>query len=554
MSVKVLTASQMREVDRITIEELGVPGMVLMENAGSSVVRVLEEKFPPLAQERITILCGKGNNGGDGFVVARHLKMKGHSPHVILFADPGILKGDARSNYDILLKNRITPAMARNADEWARLRAELSGATLLIDAILGTGLSGPVEGFLLEVINDINGSFPQIPLVAVDIPSGLGSDAGALLGESLRARCTVTFTAPKWSQVLAPSCERVGELHVMPIGTPPSIIAGIPDAYLNLLSEDDLEPFVRPRDAESHKGDYGHVLVVGGSRGKSGAAALSALGALNAGAGLVTVATAFSILSIVAGFAPTIMTEPLPETDTGSISLAAFDYGRFAAVVAEKSVMAIGPGISTNPSTVEFVRRALKDFPKLPIVIDADGLNAFAGAADLLADPLKGTGRKLVLTPHPGEMARLSGISKQQVQANRVETARNFAMKHQVCLVLKGNRTLIAEPGGQVYVNPTGNPGMATAGTGDVLTGMIAGLLAQHPNAPVEKVVSAAVFWHGAAGDAAAEIRGELSLTATDLLQALPRALHIGGTIHSMSSRALRLRSGQAPRGTCFSC
>jgi NAD(P)H-hydrate epimerase len=521
MSVKVLTASQMGEVDRVTIEELGVPGMVLMENAGRAVARVIAERFRPWERERIVILCGKGNNGGDGFVVARHLKMRGHAPQVVLLAEPGALRGDALANYHLLVRNGITPAVVRNGDEWVRLRAELAAATMLVDAMLGTGLSGPVEGFLLEVIRDINSSLGSRPLVAVDIPSGLGSDSGALLGESLRARCTVTFTAPKWSQVLPPSCERVGELIVAPIGTPPSTYETNPEIYLNLLGQEDLAPFVQPRDAESHKGDYGHVLVVGGSRGKSGAAALAALGALNVGAGLVTAATAAGSLPLVAGFAPTLMTEPLPETDTGSIALAAFDYGRFAAVAAGKSVLAIGPGISTNPSTVEFVRRVVKDFPQLPMVIDADGLNAFADAPDLL----QGKGRKMILTPHPGEMARLAGTTNQQVLADRVGIARGFAMKHQVCLVLKGNRTLIAEPGGQVYVNPTGNPGMATAGTGDVLTGMIAGLLAQHPGAPVEKIVSAAVYWHGAAGDVAATRRGELSLTATDLLEDLPYAL-----------------------------
>jgi len=406
-------------------------------------------------------------------------------------------------------------------EEWAKLRPELCAATLLVDAILGTGLAGPVEGFLLEVIRDINDSFARVPLVAVDIPSGIGSDSGALLGESLQARYTVTFTAPKWSQILPPSCERVGELITTPIGTPPSVYANDPEIWLNLLGAEDLAPFTKPREADSHKGDFGHVLVVGGSRGKSGAAALAAMGALGAGAGLVTAATPAGILPLVAGFAPTIMTEPLAETEVGSVSLAAFDYGRFAAVAADKSVLAIGPGLSTNPSTVEFARRVIRDFTKLPIVIDADGLNAFAGAADLL----QGKGRKLILTPHPGEMARLAGVKTQQVQDQRVEVARKFATQHQVYLVLKGNRTLIAEPGGQVYVNPTGNPGMATAGTGDVLTGMIAGLLAQHPDAPVEKVVAAAVYWHGAAGDVAAARRGEISLTAMDLLHDLPRAL-----------------------------
>jgi NAD(P)H-hydrate epimerase len=525
MSVKVLTASEMREVDRVTIEDLGVLGLILMENAGRSVVQVIEERFRRWERERIVILCGKGNNGGDGFVVARHLRMRGYVPQVVLLADPSVLKGDARTNYDILLKSDITPAVARNVDEWARLRPELFGTTMIVDALLGTGLTGPVEGFLLEVIRDVNASFGHVPVVSVDIPSGLGSDSGELLGESLRARCTVTFTAPKRGQVLPPSCERIGELIVVPIGTPRYVFSGNPEINMNLLGEEDLSAFVHPRAADSHKGSFGHVLVVGGSRGKSGAAALAALGALNAGAGLVTVATASGVLPLVAGAAPAIMMEPLPETDAGSISLAAFDYGRFAAVAAGKSVLAIGPGVSTNPSTVEFVRRVIKDFPQIPIVIDADGLNAFGGAADLLGGETSTRPRKLVLTPHPGEMARLAGITNSQVQADRVGVARAFATKHRVHLVLKGHRTLIADPGGQVYVNPTGNPGMSTAGTGDVLTGIIAGLLAQHPDAPVEKVVCAAVYWHGAAGDAVEARKGQLSLTATDLLDALPEAL-----------------------------
>jgi NAD(P)H-hydrate epimerase len=525
MSTKILTAKQMREADRATIEQVGVPGMVLMENAGRNVVRALAERFPALAQERVTVLCGKGNNGGDGFVVARHLLMRGLTPRVVLLAEPGVLKGDARANYEALLRSKTAPVIVRNLDEWTKIRPEMHATTLLVDAILGTGLEGPVEGFLLEVIRDINAGFAHVPVVAVDMPSGLPSDTGEPLGESVRARLTVTFTAPKWSQVLPPNCERVGELVVTPIGTPASVLAADASVFLNLLGPEDLAPFTRPREADSHKGDYGHVLVVGGSRGKSGAAALSALGALGAGAGLVTVATAASAQTPVASAAPTLMTESLAETEAGTISLRAFEYGRFAAVAEGKSVLAIGPGITTNPDTVEFVRRVVREWTGSPMVIDADGLNAFAGAVDLLQEASQGGKRKLVLTPHPGEMARLTGLTTQQVLARRVELAREFAMQRRVHLVLKGYRTLIAEPGGQVYVNPTGNPGMATAGTGDVLTGMIAGLLAQHPDAPVESVVSAAVYWHGAAGDRAAARRGELSLTATDLLAALPRAL-----------------------------
>ena len=519
--MKILTARQMREVDRITIEKLGIPGLLLMENAGRNVFRVIEEKFPALGQERIAILCGKGNNGGDGFVVARHLRMRGISPRVILLAPDDALKGDARTNYEMLRQFGYEPAVVRDFNEWLNIKAELLTSTLLIDAILGTGLEGPVEGFYLQIIRDLNSSFAHIPIVAVDMPSGLPSDTGAALGESLQARYSVTFTAPKWSHIFPPNCERVGELVVTPIGTPPSVYEQDPSIYLNLLAKDALRAVAEKRNANTHKGTYGHVLVVAGSVGKSGAAALSGLGALKVGAGLVTVATASSVWPAVAAASPALMTEPLAESDIGAISLQAFDYGRFEAIAASKSVLAMGPGLATHPATIEFARRVVREYSQIPLVVDADGLNAFAGASDLL----RGEGRKLILTPHPGEMARLTGLSTKQVQANRVEVAREYAIRQQVYLVLKGYRTLIAEPGGQVYVNPTGNPGMATGGTGDVLTGMIAGLLAQHPSLPVEQVVSAAVYWHGAAGDLAAAKKGGLSLVATDLLESLPDAL-----------------------------
>ena len=518
--MKVLTASQMREVDRITIEQLGVPGLLLMENAGRNVVRFLQEKFPSLDRERITILCGKGNNGGDGFVVGRHLKMRGIQPRVMLLAAPDSLKGDARANYEMLLHAGYEPTVILDFNGWIGIKPDLLSSTLLVDAILGTGIDGPVKGFYEEIIRDLNSNFATINMVAVDMPSGLPSDTGTTLGESLRAQYTITFTAPKWSHIFPPNCERVGELLVTPIGTPASVYEANAAIFLNLLTKEILAPMNVKRRQDSNKGLYGHVLVVAGSKGKSGAAALSGLAALTAGAGLVTVATASSVWPIVAAASPTLMTEPLAESDTGAISLGAFDYGRFESIAKGKSVLAIGPGLSTHPSTVEFTRRVVHESPAIPVVIDADGLNAFAGAPDLV----RGEGRKLILTPHPGEMARLTGLSTKEIQANRVEVAREFAMRQKVYLVLKGYRTLIAEPGGQVYVNPTGNPGMAKGGTGDVLTGIIAGLLAQHPDAPVENVISAAVYWHGAAGDLAAAEKGELSMLATDLIDAMPAA------------------------------
>ena len=536
----------MREIDRISIEKLGIPGLVLMENAGRNVFHLIREKFPQLEKERIVILCGKGNNGGDGLVVARQLLMRGLPPRVVLLADPEGLQGDARTNCEVLLQSGFAPTVIRNQGAWLRARSEFLTATLIVDAILGTGLEGPVEGFYLEVIQDLNRNFANIPIVAVDVPSGMPSDTGEALGESLRARYTVTFTAPKVCHVFPPNCERLGELRVTPIGTPPYVYENDPALFLNLLGPEDLAPFGRKRRSDSHKGDYGHVLVVGGSLGKSGAAALAALGALNAGAGLVTAAVPSGVLPLVAGAAPTIMTEPLAESESGSLSRSAFDYGRFAGIPPGKSVLAIGPGLSTHPETVEFTRRVVREWPQIPMVVDADGLNAYAGAGELL----QGEGRKLILTPHPGEMARLTGLTTAQVQAQRVEVARQFAVEHKVYVVLKGHRTLIAEPGGQVYVNPTGNPGMATAGTGDVLTGMIAGLLAQHPEMPVEKVVSAAVYWHGAAGDLAASRRGELSLLATDLFAALPEALRAAGSEESEPSRPAGSGSGHDLRAS----
>ena len=521
MATKILTASQMREIDRLSIEKLGIPGMVLMENAGRNVAELIVEKFPQVDPERITILCGKGNNGGDGLVVARHLLMRGYRPRVVLLAEPEGLKGDARKNCSILLQSGLAPTIMPNQSDWFRARTEFLTSSLLVDAILGTGLAGPVEGFYREVILDLNRNFAPIPIVAVDVPSGVPSDTGEAPGPSLRARYTVTFTAPKWCHVFPPNCESVGELRVTPIGTPPYVYENDASLFLNLLGREDLAPFARKRASGSHKGNYGHALIVGGSLGKSGAAALAALGALQAGAGLVTAAVPAGVLPLVAGAAPTLMTEPLPENDAGAVSCKSFDYGHFAAIAAGKSVLAIGPGLSMHPETAEFTRRVVREWTQAPLVVDADGLNAFAGAAELL----QGDGRKLILTPHPGEMGRLAGLTTAEVQAKRVEVARQFSVEHKAYVVLKGARTLIAEPGGQVYVNPTGNPGMATAGTGDVLTGMIAGLLAQHPDAPVERVVSAAVYWHGAAGDAAAARRGELSLLATDLLAALPEAL-----------------------------
>ena len=514
--MKVLTAAQMREVDRRTIE-MGVPGVVLMENAGGRVVEFLEETFAPLGDQRIVIFCGKGNNGGDGMVVARHLFAR-YGPqvlYVVLVGSPEAMKGEAAENYGRLVECGC-PVLRE-------LPAESGGVTLVIDALLGTGLSGPARGEMLEAIRRINTGFPGARIVAVDIPSGLASDTGRRLGASVRADYTVTFTAPKVGQVLPPNCEQVGELLVRDIGSPPELFENDDSIFLSLVACAQFRRLLAPRPRAAHKGSFGHVLVIGGSCGKTGAPAMSGMAALRAGAGLVTVASTERALPVIASHAPELMTELLAETAAGSISIQAFDSGVLPQIAKNKTVVAIGPGMTTDPETVAVVRRAFQDFAQ-PMVVDADGLNALAGAE------WNGAGRLRVLTPHPGEMSRLVGKPIAEIEDDRVGIARAFACGRQVHLVLKGYRTLLAFPDGRVWINPTGSPAMATGGTGDILTGLIAGFLAQFPR-DVEQAVAAAVYLHGLSGEIGAGELGEKCLIATDLLRYLPAAMEQCATV-----------------------
>jgi hydroxyethylthiazole kinase-like uncharacterized protein yjeF len=515
--MKVLTAAQMQEIDRLTTERYGVPSLTLMENAGRSVVKFLHQRFSPLEAQEIVVLCGRGNNGGDGMVVARMLRELGIKPSVLLLAEPERLSGDAEVNYKRLAEGGL-PMTVPDKASWEAIKGKLSNATLVIDAILGTGLSKPLSGFLLDVVRDIPVVFPKAKVVAVDLPTGVSADTGELIGESVRADASVTFTAPKIAHVFPPACERVGEWVVRPIGTPAEALEENPEFYLNVLLPEELEWLVRPRKLEAHKGNFGHVLVLGGSVGKTGAAAMAAKAALRAGTGLATVATAKSALPIIASLSMEIMTEPLPETDSGTISIRALQGGILDSLVEGKSVLAVGPGLGRHPETMELVREVVNRYD-LPIVLDADGLNAFAGC-----DTLRAGGRVRVLTPHPGEMGRLVGKKTSEIVAHRVDIAREFAREHGVQLVLKGFRTLTAAPDGQVWVNLTGNPGMATGGSGDVLTGIAAALLAQYPDRSATEVTAAAVYLHGLAGDIAARELGEASMIAGDILDALPKA------------------------------
>jgi hydroxyethylthiazole kinase-like uncharacterized protein yjeF len=516
--MKIVSAAEMREIDRSTSQRFGVPSLTLMENAGSAVARFLLTDYPHA--ERFGILCGKGNNGGDGFVIARKLVEAGRAVRVLLLCRPEEVRGDAAAMFQNMLKSlqplHLMPLIVDEANGLdSPAAAEIFAADVLVDAILGTGFRPPVSPLYAAAIGKMNAA--SAPIVAVDIPSGADADAlGPQLatGPSVRARADaiVTFTSPRSAHVFAAlTC---GPTVIAPIGSPPEAI--VSQLGLHLSTPADCAGLLAPRAIEANKGSYGHVLVIGGSLGKAGAAAMAGFAALRAGAGLATVAVPESVLATVASFHPELMTEPLAQTEHGTISLRAVGLGLDALL--KRKTVAIGPGISLNSETAEFVRTIVTRGDKL-LVVDADALNAFEGSAP----KLNGRGRTVVITPHPGEMSRLTGMSIAEIQASRLEVACNFAREHELIVVLKGHRTLIAAPDGAVWVNPTGNPGMATGGTGDVLTGMIAGLIAQHPQRALEATVLA-VYLHGLAGDFACQTVGENSLVATDLVRFLPDA------------------------------
>src|SRR5882724_4711003 len=524
--MKIVSAAEMREIDRLTDEKYGVPTRVLMENAGAAVADYILEHYPNA--QSIGVICGKGNNGGDGFVVARKLHEEGRIVSVLLLADPKDLSGDAA---DMFRRLPTPPMTARTEADLEQPAVQTVFASdLLVDAIVGTGIRPPLSGLAARAIELMRKAAVEPdselgvarPVISVDIPSGADADAEAIKGSSSSAPSStvVTFTAPRRVHVSANLSS--GPTVVTKIGSPAEAIQS--SLGLHAITAADIETVVGPRRADSHKGTFGHVLVVGGSLGKSGAAAMAGMAALRSGAGLVTIATPRSVLSSVAGFAPELMTEGLPETGEGTIALDAL--GQLEAMEESKSVVAVGPGLSRHPDTAEFVR-LLAAKCRLPLVIDADGLNAFEGKAG----ELSGRNRPLIITPHPGEMARITGLSTAQVQEDRVKIARDFATSHRCIVILKGVHTVVADHDGMVWINTTGNPGMATGGTGDILTGMVAAMVGQAVAGSGAKDpgrlllhILGAVFLHGLAGDLARDHLGEHSLIATDLLKYLPAA------------------------------
>ncbi|HEY2432519.1 MAG TPA: NAD(P)H-hydrate dehydratase [Vicinamibacterales bacterium] len=517
--MRVLNTQQMREADRQTIDEIGIPSLVLMENAGRQAVAAMEAAFDDLSSSRVGVLCGRGNNGGDGFVVARTLAQRGIEAVVYILGSVSDVRGDARTNLEILGRVGVTVVEVTNAQEWELHFSEVSECDLIVDAIVGTGFHGPLTGLLETVVADVNGL--GVPVVAIDLPTGVSADSHEVDGEAIEASMTVTLAAPKLPLILPPADAHGGDLVIADIGIPASVIDELDGPRLELLTRERMRELVPARAADSHKGDFGRVLVIAGSRGRTGAANLAATGALRSGAGLVTIATARSCLPIVAAMAPEYMTLGLEETEAGTIDFSAADR----VLDFKADVIAIGPGLGQDPSTTAFVH-AVFERSGVPLVLDADALNAFED------DPERLTGRDgvdVIVTPHPGEMARLLQSSIEDVQADRLEHARDFARRHRCHVVLKGHRTIIAGPEGRSFVNLTGNAGMATGGTGDLLTGMIAAWFAQILDA--EAACKLAVYLHGTAGDLAEADEGETALLPSDI------ATRLGDAVLELTAR-----------------
>jgi hydroxyethylthiazole kinase-like uncharacterized protein yjeF len=514
--MKILTAAEMKEVDRLTTARYRVASLALMENAGRSVAEFIQQRFRDLAARRIIIVGGKGNNGGDGFVVARHLRTMGAKPEVYFIGSPREIKGDAAANLNRWKKaGKLQNDSALHAEFFSRLPS----GSIVIDALLGTGVRGSVDGRLREIIRAVNEREGGTHVVSVDIPSGVQADSGEVEGAAIAADYTITFTAPKPGLIDREGVHRAGALQVRQIGSPPELVEEIGKGSLRWSEPAEFAQFAIPRKADGNKGNYGHALIVAGSVGKTGAAVLASWAALRAGCGLVTVATPEPALPIIAARTPELMTEALAATRAGTVSEKSLEGGLFARLLKGKRALAIGPGLSTQDETQAFVRRVVND-RSVPIVLDADGLNAFAGRAA----ELNNSAGLLCITPHPGEMARLLGSTVKEVQGHRVELALKAARDWNAVVVLKGSATVVASPEGKVFINSTGNPGMATGGTGDVLTGILAGLTAQFGTSDWLRVIAFGVYLHGLSADIGYADSGEAPLMASDLIFDIPNA------------------------------
>ena len=500
----------MQACDRAAIEEYRIPGVVLMENAGLQVLDAIHEINGGAAPLSTAVVCGRGNNGGDGFVVARHLHNLGREAVVYLVGEPGALSGDARINHDIASALGV-PIVQVGENEAAGLGESLARFEYVVDALLGTGIKGPVRGAAAGVVAAMNES--PTPVIAIDLPSGLQADRGAVEGAAVHAVATVSLAALKVCHVLSPACECCGDVSVAEISLPAALLEAA-DAELLLTEPRDVAGALPWRQADSHKGSFGRVLVVGGAPGTAGAAALAARGALRSGAGLVDVVCPEGVYEMIGAAASEALVHPLPAGEDGTLAASAADL---ADLIEPATAVVLGPGLGSGAGAATLVRELVRSVP-LPVVVDADGLNALADGLEAVAQ----SAGVRILTPHPGEASRLLGCDTQHVQADRPAAARQLADRSGAIVVLKGHRSLIAAPGQVTVVNPTGNPGMATGGTGDVLAGAIGALIGQ--GLEPFRAAWVGAWLHGAAGDAAAAEVGEISMTAGDLAAALPAA------------------------------
>ncbi|HEY3298030.1 MAG TPA: NAD(P)H-hydrate dehydratase [Armatimonadota bacterium] len=507
-SLKISTSDQMREFDSRAVEEFGVPSIVLMENAGRLTSDVACRLLGTPLGKRICVLAGKGNNGGDGFVAARHLRDAGAQVSVFLVGHHSGVKGDARINLDSLLKTglEVTPA-----NSLSDVKCSLAESDLIIDAIFGTGLTGDVKGFPAELIKAVNSS--SCPVLAVDIPSGLDADTGKILGVCVEADCTVTFALPKVGLLTYPGADYAGRLIVGSIGLPSQLFD---EVNIELPMPAWISSHLPRRPANSYKGTYGTLALIAGSNGFTGAAAMAADAAVRAGVGLCTLGIPGSLQNLMAAKLTEVMTRGLPETVEGTLSAKALQPA--LDLCRKSTVVGIGCGLGHNADTREFVQEFVRTIDR-PLVVDADGLNCLAANPRILEGPHS----NLIITPHPGEMSRLLGTTTAEIESNRLEAVREAASRFHCVAVLKGARTLIAHPSGRVFVNPTGNPGLATGGTGDVLTGIISGFLAQGVD-PIDAAVCG-VYIHGKSGDIAAERIGPVGIIARDVIKCIPEAL-----------------------------
>jgi NAD(P)H-hydrate epimerase len=513
--IRLATAEAMRRADRRASEQYGVPSLLLMENAGRGAADVIERVFGPARGRRIAVVCGKGNNGGDGFVAARHLAGRGARVEVWLVARAPDIRGDAATNLAAISRGGLPLVeMAEPAGPAGleALRRGLREAELVVDALLGTGVTGPATGLVAEAIAAVNEA--ERPVCALDLPSGLDADTGRLAGPVVRARCTVTFGLPKLGLYLPPGAAQAGRVELVDLGVPRAWLEE--GLRIGLVEAADVGAVLPARPPDAHKGRYGHLLVVAGSVGKTGAAVLACLGALRAGTGLVTAALPATQQPVVAARLAEAMTEPLPESAAQSLSAKALD--RLLELAGRMDAVAVGPGAGLEAETQGMLRELILTAER-PMVVDADALTALVGHLPRIRDA---RGPRL-LTPHPGEAARLLGATIAEVQADRVASAQALVDESGAWVALKGAHTVVAGPQGEVSLNPTGNPGMASGGTGDVLTGVTGGLLAQ--GLAPEAALRAAVYLHGLAGDLAAEMRGDAGLIAGDVADALPAAL-----------------------------